>query len=597
MSNPSSTPVPLSRGWAADASPQGLVALDRGGRILYANPAMERMLGAPAGGLIGVEATLFHAIPELALSLARDHRIDDGVQGLEAAPTARDEREASVRSPAALLEDGPAGAAVVATVEDITRLRARESSESQARTMDAVGRLAGGMAHHFNNLLASILGHVTLLEPSVQDDAEASGELSHIAVAARRAREIADLLLIVSGKEVGSRERVDLGSWIYEGAAKIRPTLPLDVELQVRSAAGTHLVWMDWGRLEQILVALVSNANEALADGGSIVLEVGRFDGERASDGHLFSPPVSAGSWVCLTVADDGMGMNDETLSRALEPFFSTKRDREGAGLGLATIYGIVAQSGGHVSIESQPVVGTRVRVLLPEFGTRQAGSGEGPSLMAEGWVDPPEVSANGAVSAATMGAVSAPTSDGVTPPPMDETPASTSSRASTTPSTGSTAPSTGSTTPSTGSPASPTGSRSHPAAPIPPGTGILVVDDEDTIRVVMEKILRRAGWQVFSAEDGREAQAVFQTHRERIQMVVTDVMMPRMNGVELLEWLAETAPGLATLMVSGFAGSPLVQQWVDRDPTSFLPKPFEAPEFMARVQERFRARQVTVSI
>ena len=556
----SNTPLlPLSRGWAADASPLGIVALSREGRILYANPAMDALLGFDRGELTGHDAAEFHPIPELALSLARDRRTGDRIQGLELGLVSIGGRDVSVRVTATLLDEGPAGAAVVATVEDISTLRIRESSESQARTMSAVGRLAGGMAHHFNNLLASILGQVDLLGAVVGPDAEGRPELDSIAVAARRAKEIADLLLIVSGKEVGSRERVELGGWIYEAAGRFRPGLPGDVELVVRAEAGEHGVHMDRDRLSQVLAGLVSNAEEALPGGGTIALEVGRWRPEVSGDAHLFSPPPGPVPYVCITVADDGMGMNEETLSRALEPFFSTKRDREGAGLGLATIYGIVAQSGGHVAIESAPVIGTRVRILLPEFGSA-APPRESPSLMAEGWGRPAGVERRAPESPAA--------------PPR--------------------APAASFRPPETAAPPRPDETSTSPPEvdrdPVADGPdGVLVVDDEDTIREVMSKILRRAGFQVWCAVDGRDAQRVFQTERERIGMVVTDVMMPRMNGVELLEWLARESPGTATLMVSGFAGSPLVQQWVDHDPSSFLAKPFEAPDFLARVKARWR--------
>ncbi len=550
---PPGTTTPLSRGWAADASPAGLAALSADGVVLYANPAMERMLGAAEGQLVGLDAAALHTIPELALAMARDRRSGDLIQGLELALTGLDGREVSVRIAASILEDGPAGAALVATVEDITTLRARESSEHQARTMDAVGRLAGGMAHHFNNLLASILGQVSLLKTSLNGEVDLIADVEAIGTAAGRAREIADLLLIVSGKEVGNRQRLDLSDWIYRTAAELQRQLPNDVELVVRAQSGSHEVRMDAGRLQQIMVGLVQNANEALPGGGTIVLEVGPYSSQNGDEAHLFSPPLIRGDYACITLADNGMGMNEETLARALEPFFSTRRDREGAGLGLATIYGITVQSGGHLSIESAPVVGTRVRILLPLINGQNEAAipavPEAASLLAEGWSHP--VTLPGA-------AESGQGQEAVRPgaPARVEVARGRGDSA-------------------TGDPSA------------PPSLTILVADDEETIRQVMVKILSRAGFNVLTAVDGRDARRILQERMDEISMLVTDVMMPFMNGVELVEWLRTQTPEMPHLMVSGFAGSPLVQKWVDQDPNGFMAKPFDAPEFLARVQDR----------
>lgn len=548
-------PIPLHRAWAAHLAPLGLVALDSQGRILYANTRAAELLGvADPEELTGVDARSFHPVPEVALATLHDQMEATGpaLQGATLELRRPDGSPLAVRIHATLLSEAPGGAAVVAALEDVGRQQAVEEGASRSRTMAAVGRLAGGMAHHFNNLLGSILANASLVTDTLPGDASAREELAQIAAAARRASEIADLLLIVSGKEVAPRDEVNLASWVYAAAGPLRERLPEDVELVVRAEAGPLPVRVDPARLTQAVQHLVTNAEEALAGGGTILVEAGTVDLAGAEGEPAFVPPAPAGRYVRLDVGDDGLGMNQDTLARVLEPFFSTRRDREGAGLGLPLVYGIVARAGGHLSVESAPVVGTRVRLLFP-FARMAASLPDAETpLAAEGW--------DGA-EAAHEDAPTAPFADAPPPPVSRPQPA-----------------------PLFGGDGSarPHATSRSAAAGDPP---VLVVDDEESIRAVMAKVLERAGHRVLTAVNGRDAQRVFQEQGGHLSLLVTDVMMPELNGVELAAWVRERVPGLPVLLVSGFAESPLVQGWVDREPEAFLAKPFEPLDLLDRVR------------
>lgn len=532
----------------------GLVALGRHGHVLYANEAAARILGASdARGVLGRDARDFHPVPDVALATAHDHLVDGRIRGLEMTLTRIDGGEAKVRLHCDLLEGGPAGAALAVTLEDVAEARLHAERDAQGRTMTAVGRLAGGMAHHFNNLLASIRANTALVRESFSGARGPAGppgsagagdvreELDQIEAAARRASDIADLLLLVSGKRIEERTSLNAASWVYSAAGKLRERLPADVELVVRAEGGPLPIHVNETRLLQAVANLVRNAEEALTAGGRLFLESREVSLTGAAGEPAFVPPAPPGRYVSVEVGDTGLGMNAETLSRVLEPFFSTRRDREGAGLGLAMVYGIVAQMGGHLLIESAPLVGTRVQLIFPFGGAEaEAAPGADPDalLVLEGW--------GGDAGAGPSELLSE-----VAPP-------------------------------------RPRARDAAPDADLQPEYDlVLVADDEESIRRVMEKILVRAGYRVVTAENGREAQRVFRETESELALMVTDIMMPELNGIELARWARGRIPDLPILLVSGFAESPLVQDWVDHEPGTFLAKPFEPQDFLTWVSAR----------
>lgn len=238
---------------------------------------------------------------------------------------------------------------------DITERKRLEGELRQAQKMEAVGKLAGGIAHDFNNLLAVILGHVDLLISSAGDDP--APELEEVRHAAERAASLVGQLLAFSRKQVLQPKVIDLGTAIERLSTMLRRVIGEDIDLVYEAPTRPLKVKADPGQIDQVLMNLVHNARDAMAQGGTLTLGLRELPGEGAG-----APPA----WACLEVRDNGAGMDAQTIARAFDPFFTTKKPGRGTGLGLATVHGIVHQSGGRIRLSSVPGRGTTVTVLLP---------------------------------------------------------------------------------------------------------------------------------------------------------------------------------------------------------------------------------------
>jgi len=222
-----------------------------------------------------------------------------------------------------------------------------------------VGRLAGGIAHDFNNLLMVIMGHGELLRRGLEPESPHMRKLHHIMNAADRAARLVRQLLAFSRKQVLEPQLVDLNALVGETARMLVPLLGEDIRLVTQLEPSLGLVRVDPAQIEQVLMNLAVNARDALPDGGTLSLLTANITaGERG--------PVPPGPYVVLSVSDDGLGMDERTRAHVFEPFFTTKHDGRGTGLGLAMVYGIVQQSGGHITVESVPGRGSAFRVFLP---------------------------------------------------------------------------------------------------------------------------------------------------------------------------------------------------------------------------------------
>jgi two-component system, cell cycle sensor histidine kinase and response regulator CckA len=250
-----------------------------------------------------------------------------------------------------------------------------EAQLQQARRLEAVGQLAGGIAHDFNNLLSVILNYTQFLEGETSDE-QTLADLREIENAARRATDLTRQLLVFSRRDMAEAVRVDLGEVVRETEALLRRTIGEHVTLNTRVAAGSLPVELGPGQANQVLINLVVNARDALADGGTIEVEAR----ETTVDAAFLpgDPGLAPGRYAVLTVADDGAGMPPEVAAQVFEPFFTTKPPGEGTGLGLATVYGIVDQAGGHIEVDSAEGRGTRVIVYLPLSANDEPVEGEG---------------------------------------------------------------------------------------------------------------------------------------------------------------------------------------------------------------------------
>ena len=386
---------------------------------------------------------------------------------------------------------------------DTSARYAMQEQLRQSQKMDAVGRLAGGIAHDFNNLLTVIRGNVSLALESLDATHPLRLEMGHIEQAAARATDLTRQLLAFSRKQVMLPQPLDINAIIAQLTRLLERLLPSTVTLRITPATETGLLNADRAQLEQVILNLVLNARDAMPSGGTLDIRTGEFavgaaeDDAASDEASFFTPPrdvpIRPGHYVHMTIADSGTGMDARTLGHAFEPFFTTKAVGLGAGMGLATVYGIVKQSDGYVWIESRTGMGTTVHLCFPRY--------DGPVRRAR-----------------------------ITP---------TSNRA------------------------------------VDATQTILLVEDEPGVRDLALRVLERLGYHVLSANDGIEALALWQDDPARVDIVVTDVVMPRLGGSELVTRLRGERSDVPVLFMSGYARNAAIGDGHADRRTRFLQKPF----------------------
>jgi len=379
----------------------------------------------------------------------------------------------------------------IVIVNDVTdQLRTqdqREQLQAQmllAQKMDAVGRLAGGVAHDFNNLLSVILGAAETLGKALATYDPLQEEVTDIRDAVGRGAALTRQLLIFGRKEVRSPGLHDVNDVVTGVERLLMRVLGSSVKIELRREVEYAPVVVDASQLEQVLVNLSINARDAMLRGGTLTIRTGESTLDVAAAAVL---DVIPGPYVTIDVEDTGVGMDEATRNRAFEPFFTTKGPAQGAGLGLATVYGIVRQSGGAISLRSAPGAGTHVRIHLP----RRDASASAPAIE-------PASESRGLV---------------------------------------------------------------------------LLVEDEPRVRAQARRLLQRSGYEVLEASDGGEGKRVFAERHRDITVVVTDVVMPIVGGVEMVTTLRAVQPELPVVFVSGYTAEEQDLPLDDR--TAFLTKPY----------------------
>ena len=372
----------------------------------------------------------------------------------------------------------------------------------QAQKMDAVGRLAGGVAHDFNNLLTVILGRTDiLLHPLKPEDPMRRG-IELIQRTAGRAADLTRQLLAFSRKQVLEPVVLDLAAVTTDMKDMLGRLIGEDIALLTTPTPGLGRVKADRGQIEQVIMNLAVNARDAMPQGGRLIVETANIDlDDEYVRRHVGARP---GPHVMLAVSDTGTGIPHEIQSQIFEPFFTTKEQGKGTGLGLATVYGIVKQSGGYIEVDSEPGQGTTFRVYLPRL---DAG-----------------------------------------PAPVDRS--------------------------------------ARPAAAAGGTETILLVEDEEGVRELARDILRASGYTVLEARNGPEALLLCERHQGPLEMLLTDVVMPRMSGRELAERLAPLRPDLSVLYMSGYTDDAVIRHGVLGAGTAFLQKPFTPAALVLRVRE-----------
>jgi two-component system cell cycle sensor histidine kinase/response regulator CckA len=386
---------------------------------------------------------------------------------------------------------------------DLTERRNLEEQFRQSQKMDAVGRLAGGIAHDFNNLLTVIRLNTEIIMEGFDPTDPRSEDVKQIRSAAERASGLTRQLLAFSRKQILQPRVLDMNSVVGNVEPMLRRLIGEDITIASTCSARGYVV-ADPGQLDQILVNLVVHARDAMPHGGIITIETRNVElDENYTSEHA---PVVAGRYVMLAVGDNGIGMSRDTREHAFDPFFTTKDAGKGTGLGLATVYGIVKQSGGYVWIYSEPALGTTLKLYFPE------------------------VSATAAFSASEPRSASNDTKRG------SET--------------------------------------------------ILLVEDEEAVRGLTSRILGKQGYRVIAAQHGREAMEIASKEEGRIDLVLTDVVMPGMNGRGLVERLKGIRPSIKTLYMSGYTDDDIIRRGFIEPSKSFLQKPFTSEHLLQTVRK-----------
>jgi len=392
-------------------------------------------------------------------------------------------------------------------VKDITERKFLENQLHQSQKMEAVGRLSAGVAHDFNNLLGVIIGYSEDLEEHLEETNPMRKKAEQIKKAGERAAALTRQLLAFSRQQVLEPKVLNLNSVIADLRAMLPRLLGPDIDVQTCLDPGLARVKADRGQIEQVIVNLAVNARDAMLQGGRLAIETRNvLIGAQLPAGH---PAMTPGHYALIAVSDTGVGMDTNTQDHIFEPFFTTKERGKGTGLGLATVYGVVKQSGGYVWVESAPGLGTTFTIYLPRVGE-------------------------------------------LLQPEPGEARMATLNRGSET---------------------------------------ILLVEDQDELRTLASALLERGGYTVLEANGGSQAMEIAQKHRSRIHLLLTDMVMPGMNGREVAKRVLEIDPGIRVLYTSGYAefthdGS--------LDPAdNFLPKPFTRDGLLRKVDEVLHSQAV----
>jgi len=496
-----------------DLLPGLVCVVDLEGRYVLANEALARAYNVTVADLLGKTDADFSPTPEQVEGyFASDRQVIETCQTVVIPEDTIRYADgtthfiSSVKVP--ILDENGRCHQILVVSTDITERKEAEAERErlqaqllQAQKMEAVGRLAGGVAHDFNNMLTAILGYAELALAETPPDSVMHRRLTEIQNAAQRSADLTRQLLGFARKQIASPRVLDLNDTVAGMLKMLRRLIGEDIEVAWLPGADVWPVKIDPAQVDQILANLCLNARDAIGGVGKVTIETGNvtFDADYCADHPGFLP----GDYAMLAVSDDGRGMDAETLQHIFEPFFTTKAVGQGTGLGLATVYGIVKQNDGFINVYSEPGVGTIFKVYLP----RAAESPRSPA-----------------------------------PQP---------------------------------SPQQARGSET-----------VLLVEDEPMLLEMGQAMLQQLGYTVLTAANPTEALRLAETYEGPIHLLMTDVVMPRMNGRELAARIKRLKPDIRTLFMSGYTANVIAHRGVLDEGVSFIQKPFS----LQALAEKLRA-------
>jgi len=493
-------------------APYGIYRASLSGELVLVNSALEKMLGySSQEELLGTNlASSVYRYPLEHKKLNEMLLQQESFKDLEVEWKRKDGAPLTVRCSGCPIKDEAGAVAYVEVfAEDVTERRGLERQLRMAQKMEAVGRLSGGIAHDFNNLLGVIIGYSQVLKRGLGSQHASFEHAEEIEKAGQRAVSLTRQLLAFSRQQVLEPVVLNLNTLVSDMEKMLPRLISEDIALKLELDASISQVKADPSQIEQVILNLVVNARDAMPDGGKLLVQTANVNLDTTyAHNHPGSRP---GSYVMLRVTDTGTGIDPEIQSQIFEPFFTTKERDKGTGLGLATVYGIVKQSGGYIAVDSEKGKGASFSVYLPRLEQPVAHS----------------IAPLAVASMDTRGT---------------ET--------------------------------------------------ILLVEDAEPLRKLAVMFLKESGYLILSAADGQQALQTARQHPGPIHLLLTDVVMPGMNGRVLGERLAPSQPGMKVLYMSGYADSFIAGHGVLEPGTHLLHKPFTQETLTRKVRELLDANR-----
>ncbi|HTI88765.1 MAG TPA: ATP-binding protein [Alphaproteobacteria bacterium] len=496
-----------------EESPIGVAVLDASGRVRECNPAFKGFTGGDGAGPIG------RNLQDLVAQQFADPlmtRLRETVGGTRVTTPVEVELAGSRPRAGAIYflpmdADGGEPRAMAHLI-DLTQQKYFEAQAAQSQKMQAVGQLAGGIAHDFNNLLTVMIGFCDLLLLRHRPGEQTFADIMQIKQNANRAANLVRQLLAFSRQQTLQPKVLDITDVLADLSNLLRRLIGVNIALKVVHGRDLGLIRVDQVQLEQVLINLVVNARDAMPNGGTLTVRTSNLASrESTRRGNELIPP---GNYVLVEVTDTGIGIPPENLERIFEPFFSTKEVGAGTGLGLATVYGIVKQTGGFIAVDSRVGEGSTFAIYLPRHGQEPEGVARAKEPGTGAAEEQPEV--------------------------RDLTGAGT----------------------------------------------ILLVEDEDAVRLFASRALKNKGYAVIEAKNGEKAMEALEKAGRRLDLLITDVMMPGMDGPTLVKAARAKFADLKVIFISGYAEDSFREKVESEADIHFLPKPFSLLQLAGKVKQ-----------
>ena len=489
---------------AVEQSPVSILITDTQGRITFVNRRAQETTGYTEAELLGQNPRIFNSgfnpaelFRELWDAISAGRVWDGDLQNKKKGG----ELFWGHATISPIMDEAGAITHFMSFMEDITGEKQLREQLRHAQKLEAVGQLAGGVAHDFNNILQVINGYGTLIQMTLPAQDSNRAAVGEILKAAERAAYLTNSLLAFSRKQIMNPKNVDLNAVVTNVDKFLRRVIGEDIQLKLKRSEEPLPVKVDIGQLEQVLMNLATNARDAMPSGGVLTIATAYEEtGPQFEQSHGFG---RAGRYALITVSDNGSGMDEEIQKRIFDPFFSTKEMGRGTGLGLSIVYGIIKQHAGYIVASSELKVGTTFRIYLPL--TLEAADGEGEPLAAQPQVKGTET--------------------------------------------------------------------------------ILVAEDEAGVRSMVDLVLRKYGYRVLLAGDGQEAVAQFQAHRDEINLILMDIIMPRMGGRQAFEAIHALDPQVKVLFTSGYTADFIKSRGDLGQGMELVMKPVQPLELLRRIR------------